>query len=513
MDPKALATTTIWSQTPRQRVPCPQALRAHVRGLAGRVAEAVVAAIGETLPADAAEFAALEAKLATCGARDLAAPVLEQVLAHVHGSAEFVRQAVEAARTDRPLKVHSHRDVEAQVVGGELKTHTPYATPPPPPPSKPGRKRGVGRRGPTGNGCYPVLAQLGFLGRVSPGLTSAVARAAAELASYAEARDSLGARGIDLDLKTVRYLAHRVADAGLEARLVVDAENDRRAEELKGKRVVVTFDAGRLRTRVSGKRGRRRVATGARRYDTPWRGPALLAIYTVDATGKKTAERPWYEATLYTWDALFDHAVRLLRRLGIQHAAEIVVAADGENAIWDRVDALLAQLGIDRARVRLFVDFWHAVEYLTKAADLVGGWSPEQRARWRRARRRELYDGKVDVVIAQLEELAIGGRAAAINGITDYFRKRRDLMRYDELRRARLPIGTGAVESAIRRVINLRLKAPGTFWEEQNAERMLLLRCRLKSGRWDELEQAVFARASATHGRVLELERRARKAG
>ena len=482
--------------------------------LGGRVAEAVVAAIGETLPANAAEFAALERKLAAVGARKLAAPVLERVVFHVNESAAFVEAAVEAARAERALKIHSHRDVSAQVLeGGQVKTRTAYATPPPPPAKRPGRRREVGRRGPTGSGCYPVLAQLGFLGRVSPGLTSAVARAATELSSYAEARESLSARGTDLDVKTVRYLTHRVADAGLEARLVADADEERVSEELKGKRVVATFDGGRVRTRVSGKCGRRRTATGARGYDAPWREPALFAIYTVDANGKKTKERPWYEATLQGWNALFSHAARLLRRLGVQHAAELVIAADGADTIWDRVDGLLSKTGIDRTRVRLFVDFWHAVEYLTDAAELVGGWSAEQRARWRRARRRELLNGKVDVVIEHIEKLAIGRRAPPLHDIAAYFRKRRDRMRYDELRAAKLPIGSGAVESAVRRVVNLRLKGPGIFWEEQNAERMLLLRCRLKSGRWDELEQAVYARASATHGRVLELERQARQAG
>ena len=63
------------------------------------------------------------------------------------------------------------------------------------------------------------------------------------------------------------------------------------------------------------------------------------------------------------------------------------------------------------------------------------------------------------------------------------------------------------MESAIRRVVNLRMKGPGIFWQEENAERMLLLRCRLKSGRWDELENDVYAQAGAMSGGALEVER------
>ena len=39
-----------------------------------------------------------------------------------------------------------------------------------------------------------------------------------------------------------------------------------------------------------------------------------------------------------------------------------------------------------------------------------------------------------------------------------------------------LPMGSGAIESAIRRVINLRLKGNSIFWAEENAEGMLQFR-------------------------------------
>jgi hypothetical protein len=311
---------------------------------------------------------------------------------------------------------------------------------------------------------------------------------------------------MNLDLKGVRLITHRVADAGLEARRVLgDAEETR---TLEGKCVVVAFDGGRLRTRVSGKRGRRRAETGRRGFDTPWREPALVAIYTVDEAGKKTSDHPWYEATLGGWDEAFRIAKDLLHRLGARHAREIVIAGDGAATIWDRVDGLVTALGIDRSRLRMFVDFWHAVEHLHEAANLVRSWTPEQRVRWVRARRRELYDGHCDRVVAAIRALAVGRNAGEIGGEADYFESRLDLMKYAELRAAHLPIGTGAVESAVRRVVNLRLKGPGIFWEEENAERMLLLRCRQKSSRWDELERDVYAATTQPYGQVLKLERR-----
>jgi hypothetical protein len=53
-------------------------------------------------------------------------------------------------------------------------------------------------------------------------------------------------------------------------------------------------------------------------------------------------------------------------------------------------------------------------------------------------------------------------------------------------------MGSGAIESAIRRVMNLRLKGSGMMWHEGNAEGMLLLRAAALTGRWDEaLDRAI----------------------
>ena len=46
-----------------------------------------------------------------------------------------------------------------------------------------------------------------------------------------------------------------------------------------------------------------------------------------------------------------------------------------------------------------------------------------------------------------------------------------------------LPLGSGAIESGIRRVINLRLKNNGMFWREKHAEAMLQVRAQIISKR------------------------------
>ena len=60
--------------------------------------------------------------------------------------------------------------------------------------------------------------------------------------------------------------------------------------------------------------------------------------------------------------------------------------------------------------------------------------------------------------------------------------------------------------SAIRRVVNLRLKAPGTFWLKEMAECFLFLRSQLLSGRWNIFTCAELSRSM---GNLTALKRRA----
>jgi len=64
-------------------------------------------------------------------------------------------------------------------------------------------------------------------------------------------------------------------------------------------------------------------------------------------------------------------------------------------------------------------------------------------------------------------------------------------LRYDWFGYRGRPLGSGAVESAIRRVINLRLKGNGIYWREENAEAMLVLRAAALTGRWQETMERV----------------------
>lgn len=65
-------------------------------------------------------------------------------------------------------------------------------------------------------------------------------------------------------------------------------------------------------------------------------------------------------------------------------------------------------------------------------------------------------------------------RTKALKREINYFLNNSGRFSYAWARRLRAPIGSGPMEIAVRRVINLRLKGPGIFWHEDTAETMIM---------------------------------------
>src|SRR3989454_12264508 len=87
-------------------------------------------------------------------------------------------------------------------------------------------------------------------------------------------------------------------------------------------------------------------------------------------------------------------------------------------------------------------------------------WSAKARTRWRTQQRHLLLRGEVAQVIAAVRTLCRGRHSKAIRTHREYLIKNQGRMAYANLMDLKLPVGGGAIESTVRRVVNLRLKGP-----------------------------------------------------
>ena len=346
------------------------------------------------------------------------------------------------------------------------------------------RRKGQRRAGKRYAGVYAGLVLLGIYDRCTPALASEVSLCAAMLGSLDEAQAVLADRGVELDTKTVRTIAYRYA---ARARLEQQIERTVFEDTVAGRRVVISSDGGRLRLRET-KRGPK-TKKGRRRYTGAWREPKVLIVYVVDAEGKREASfAPVIDATLKGPDAMFALLRTYLQRLNITQADQVLFIADGAPWIWKRVPLLVHALGLAAEQVHELLDFYHAVQHLGQVAALRKDWSAQARTRWRTQQRHLLLRGEVEQVIAAVRSICRGRHSKAIRTHREYFIKNQSRMAYAKLMALKLPIGSGAIESTVRRVVNLRLKGPSIFWCRASAEAILFLRSYYKAGRWNLLK-------------------------
>jgi len=260
--------------------------------------------------------------------------------------------------------------------------------------------------------------------------------------------------------------------------------------QVRGKRIVIGTDGGRIRIREKTKSGRRRKS-GRRGFQATWKEPKVFVIYEIDCRGRKRRHGfVRQDATLKDADGLFVLLASKLREIGAHEAAEWVIVGDGAEWIWNRIPNLVATVGYSLDRVTQVVDFYHAVEHLSGVAEYVKG--VNKRKAWLRQAKRLLRRGHIDALTKLIEGLCRGRNAKKIRKGLAYFQDHAHRMRYHEFKRRGIPLGSGAVESCIRRVINLRLKGNSIYWRPDNSEALLHSRAQLLSGHWAQFAAAAL---------------------
>ena len=347
-------------------------------------------------------------------------------------------------------------------------------------------------RGHEGGGLYPELAAYRISEGSSPNVQAEVGRLVA-LLPIEQARAELARRGLESDEKAVRRIANELGAQMLAGR-TRDLLRFRRGElpageDLAGKRVAVALDGGRVRVRTVIKKVRVGGKIKRQPFKVEWREPKLLIVFETDAKGRMARGcRPVIDGTLRGPDALIELVAFHLHRLGAAKALVVTFTADGAPWIWARLDWVTAQVGLEPARVVEVLDWCHAVHHLSLALQ-AAGLAEEERAREYARLRRALKAGRSRDVIGELEALAAGRpEDSAVWREIGYLSRHSGAgrLRYDCFRCRGVPLGSGAIESTIRRVINLRLKGTSVFWEEANAEAVIQLRAAVLSGRWEE---------------------------
>jgi hypothetical protein len=252
---------------------------------------------------------------------------------------------------------------------------------------------------------------------------------------------------------------------------------------------------------------KKRTAT----FQAEWKEPKLFKIYVHDDNGRVDhafSER--IDGSFGTADDIERLLAMRMYQLGVHMAKTITFNSDGAQWIWDRIDAILARAKVTSSvLIYKILDIYHASENLNKGIRGLGHLAPDspdtlaapkpepslvQESFSFEQLRSALRDGNWKAVVEKLEKASEsslkndGYDKQEVTRVIEYLRKHGEAghMDYPLYSVSGLPLGSGSIESAIRRVVNQRLKGNGIFWRPDNAECMLAIRSSILSHRWDE---------------------------
>lgn len=330
----------------------------------------------------------------------------------------------------------------------------------------PARRTGQGR-GREGSGLYPELGVLGIHEGKSPALVRQIGRLSALLPSYEAVQHELSERGVTLNIKEVHGIGRFAGEAALTYRcreLARYRAGAMAAGDGTGKRFGAMIDGGRvkIRTVTRKQKGRGKGKKQKRRFRTDWREPKQIIVFEMDDAGRmKKGTKPILDATFGGPDAVMELLAMRLHQVGAASAEVVAFRADGAPWIWERLEWVRQRLGLTPSQASYGLDWCHAVHHVSLALAVLASDAERQRVfkklrKWlKQGAWRKVLKDLIDRMVARgLDETAPAW--TELNFLERHGEAGR--LDYATFRRRKLPMGSGAIESAIRRVINLRMK-------------------------------------------------------
>jgi hypothetical protein len=220
-----------------------------------------------------------------------------------------------------------------------------------------------------------------------------------------------------------------------------------------------------------------------------WVEVRTIALGTVetDGEGMPHTRQLRYFSRLCSAATFIDWVELPLHEAGTAQAGTVVAVQDGADWLTQLLDAHCP----DAVRI---LDFPHAAEYLTKAAQAAFGAGTAETSTWLDTWLHRLKHGDPNAVIAAIRTLpAPSPEARAVrDAAAGYLSRRRGQIAYADFQRQGYPIGSGAVESANKLVVEQRLKGAGMHWSRQNVTPMLALRAVVCNGDWETVWPALW---------------------
>lgn len=188
-----------------------------------------------------------------------------------------------------------------------------------------------------------------------------------------------------------------------------------------------------------------------------------------------------FESAETFWYRVYVEACR--RGLGSPLVNTVVVLGDGADWIWRHAAEFLA---VDGVRLVEILDIYHAFEHLGEVANAAFGQATPAAKAWLEPLKERLQESGPAPILAALAELRPEDAVVVeeVRKAVVYFTGHAARMDYPTFIALKLPIGSGAIESTCKTLIEEREKGAGMRWSAVGAQSVATLRALHRSGRW-----------------------------
>ena len=225
------------------------------------------------------------------------------------------------------------------------------------------------------------------------------------------------------------------------------------------------------------------------RENSDWKEMKLGRIFNSKDRFALSLTRNWISNSLYV--AHLGGHTDFLNKLepivdGYDKLSEnLVFVNDGAKWIWNWVEESYP------SSVQI-LDYFHAMEYLGNFAKVV---FPDNQARsdWIKKQKDLILNDQIDQTNKAIKKMKCKTqiKKAAQKKIVKYYENNKKRMMYKTFIDKGLLIGSGAIESAHRTVIQKRLKQSGQRWTKQGAQNVVNLRVAYMNGEWEKVVKLI----------------------
>jgi hypothetical protein len=219
-----------------------------------------------------------------------------------------------------------------------------------------------------------------------------------------------------------------------------------------------------------------------------WREAMCGSIAFYDDQGKRLHTIYCSAAPEYGKDKFKEKFSREIERVKEKFPDVLYIGlADGAKDNW---------IFLKKYTKQLLLDFYHAREYISKAASAIFGRDTKSKDAWVADWSSKLKhkQGAAGRFIKELEEQRANldkrnfiERDEEIRQVITYYKNHKSKMFYPRHIKDNLPIGSGVTEAACKTVIKQRMCISGSRWKNAGASCVLALRTlKLTTGRWQQ---------------------------